>query len=345
MNKKIALPAAASALLLILLLWACSTYPSWSFPFILCYAILASFILYIPFRSSHSFDTLDPQQKLDLLRDATREKMETWKTVVPGFIGVGVGKKRSKGEKTDTTALIFTVRAKTGNDEHKKIPKHFLYRNYYIPTDVIVVKPPRGQTLLGWDFNRSGSSYTGSAGLHVYNGSQRCILSCYHVLYPAELLSMKDNGIPAGDPGVYRASERIGHVIRGQFSLLNDAAIMADETGVPEAAVIPETNDLSGTDIENSTRISILRNGRVKSGFIQQMGHSCTITFLHSRSITMHDLILADSFTVEGDSGSVAYDDIGRLVGLVIAGDEENATYLIPIQRVLISMDVTLTPQ
>jgi hypothetical protein len=85
-------------------------------------------------------------------------------------------------------------------------------------------------------------------------------------------------------------------------------------------------------------RLRIFAMGKERSGTIKNIETDRVITMVgpdFEQLVTYRKQILCRNFTVKGCSGAIAVDDDGRVVGMVVAGDENSFTLITPIGAIL----------
>jgi len=267
------------------------------------------------------------------------------------IIGIGLGKKETKGVKQLVDCIVFIVKAK---DEYKEeIPDHFTYthsdgKQYKIPTDIreegTVSSSVSDRIQPGNLIKRAKSK--GTVGLIVkkrVNGKEvHCILSCYHVLCGPE---MKEgnyvfNENTKHDKTVLLNDQPIGQVHKGHINKSIDGALAVIETDFnPKADHIYSAprigiKKIKKEDADKSIRLYMAGGVSINS-FGDVDSHRMDVKLEHNGDVfELEDIIVTSRMSTKGDSGAVVFDKKGMVVGLLVA-DGKTRSYVQPISRLI----------
>ena len=323
-----------------------------------------------------NFTALNKEEQRAAINGAVETFTPKWQNTIPGFAGVGIGKKTDPANPSqENLVLEFLV------DKNKQslsrptnaVPSIVNYGGIYIPTTLRAksspIKPqwknPGGDTQpprAGQSISRLNNNITGTISLKVTreeNGSTRhYLLSCYHVLFGAELQSgtlqvqastMLLNSRELISPGTLTllsghklGNAEFGHInefVDAGVALLDDVDALADridELGMPSDIHLVTDDDINKLEIQ----FCGAKSGKVTGKKIKACNQrrSYNISPQHS-DIFLRDLIELDKCSEDGDSGAPVMDDSGNLIGIVVGADD-SSTYVIPIQNIINNLGV-----
>lgn len=330
-------------------------------------------------RSESAYSSLTQSEKYQLLDAAIKENKASWKMTYANYAGVSIGNKLVGRDKviTDELAIRFSVINKVPLREDAKtsIPDHIFYGGYKIPTDVIETGnivasvSPIGPNVrprpLGSSIGRTNSGYAGTLGLRAklnVNGTiLTCGMSCYHVLFPQELMkgvrdifSPTDNNINdlhdvVSPSQLDNNSQRgIGNVVAGSFTPYIDIGFF-ETTGQSVAKdifsfkPIASIYELSSTDV-NTLQVKLCgrTSGIVQGTVVSASTHPDVLYFENTPKWFKHelqDLIQIEINAAAGDSGAAVVTLSNELLGILVATDNYYA-YVIPIRAIKKNFDV-----
>ncbi|WP_370614377.1 hypothetical protein [Mumia sp. Pv 4-285] len=280
----------------------------------------------------------------------------------PGVTGVDIGYKYVDGERTDEIVIRVYVAEKKDVSEDDQIPPTI----EGIPTDVIEgedkpladagsYNPLKGGISVG-PYRVVDGFWAGTLGAIVIDNDTGAAmaLSNYHVFCVNEGWH---------EPGRFRqivqpslidnpfASRFIANISRGTLGHNVDAAVA--QLGGFFTGYVGEVTDvgvLTGT-AEAKKGMKVRKRGRTTTltyGIVDGLHKTTTINYDHGVGpVTFTDQIsvagvdTTPTFAGPGDSGSTVVDELGRVIGLLFAGDSGRGT-LNPIQSVLNTMNVRL---
>lgn len=312
-----------------------------------------------------SFENSNITEKTRILREAKQHLASEWAKTISGFQSVSVGYKKRDGKKSQEICLIFQVNSKS-KTAPVQVPQHISYqtrdgRTLLLPTDVEAVGNTTPTAICtsdvkkpGCSVGRAGRMETGTIGLKVCrtNGAGEktyYILSCYHVMCPAELASGYTNfqGQKIGSTQVVSPSLQdgdglpIGNVVDGCIDGYIDAAIaelsnanavdeaIADMTNSPLIIGSITTEDENQTDLKLSGRTSGLTYGKVIAA-----STTAVVTYPGIRDTKLYDVIMTEKMSVAGDSGAAVLTLFGQVVGLLVASNNQYS-YVVPITSII----------
>ncbi|HLF64184.1 MAG TPA: hypothetical protein VI603_10540 [Saprospiraceae bacterium] len=291
----------------------------------------------------------------------------------PEIQGLSARRKKKQGLEHEFLSLHFELDRKIENiAADKAIPVLLLYnyegKEYEIPTDTTGV----GDNDIQWTNEESvvpkqlgmGCSLIehkafGTIGLKVRRKDKLYLLSCYHVLCPAEFKKGQSE-FPGGtdskviSPGeIHRKKEPqiIGHVTEGRFDNFIDAAIAEltedgkslinqyfDNNGVPKGIRVVSAKDAKA-------RILVKLVGKTSKLQLGNLVHHYQkVTFFPKSPAgldRLFDLIVTSKISDKGDSGATVVDASNNVIGMLVGGND-NHSYVIPINTILNRMNLTI---
>ena len=312
--------------------------------------------------SSNDISTLPPAQQISVIKQAIADNRAAWKSNITNYTGVSIGKK-VQGDNQDVTdpgtyCIQFNVTQKGGvsaDSIHSVLPFIFS-QGYRIGTDVIetgaitsgvfsgenlpLPKPP------GCSIGRANVDAAGTLGLLVkLSGDQLYGLSCYHVLFPAELkaqtleIKINDSSKIINTPEVVSpgpidvTNEQpvsiLGDVSHGQLNNFIDCGFFKTDAGkianpiyqLPQATTIYDlqTSDEKTLQVKYCGRAS----GPGMTGVVFTVSNAPTITYFpntpNEMKLDFTDVILLQTNAQGGDSGSVVLTTDNQLLGMIFA--------------------------
>ncbi|GAA6766871.1 hypothetical protein AAFH68_28180 [Flavobacterium sp. CGRL1] len=271
--------------------------------------------------SESAYAGLTQSEKYQLLDAVIKENKASWKMTYANYAGVSIGNKLMGREKTitDELAIRFNVINKVPLREDAKtaIPDHIFYGGYKIPTDVVETgnivasASPIGHDVkprpLGSSIGRTGSGYAGTLGLRAklnVNGTiMTCGLSCYHVLFPQELMNgVRDIFSPA-DSNIIdlhdvvspsqldnNSQKGIGNVAAGSFTPYIDIGFFQTTAksiakGIFSFKPITSIYELNSTDV-NTLKVKLCgrTSGIVEGRVVSAITHPDILYFENTQN-------------------------------------------------------------
>lgn len=270
----------------------------------------------------------------------------------PGVTGVDVGLKNIGGQRTDQIVIRVFVKEKKNVPEAERLPQTI----NGIPTDVIQSAPRLLSAFLnplqGGLTIQNSNSQRSTGGMVVFNAfqgvGQPMMLTCYHAVADLHGELIKGSGILQPNPKdpPYPPDVRVGLVDRGVFNGVVDAAVasinwfgisgqildVGPVKGVEQATIgMRVRKSGSGSNVTVGTVTGI-------DAHLLFEGPAGLSRFWNQISIE-GDPVTSPQFASAGDSGSVAVNDSGNVVGLIFAGDDK-VTFANHITAVLNALDV-----
>ncbi|WAC12791.1 trypsin-like serine protease [Dyadobacter pollutisoli] len=318
------------------------------------------------------FEKLDEESQHQLIVQAIEVNDEKWRTTLPNIQSIGSGKKYIKDKKTALNAIVFEVKKKELNiDDEDKVPTEIEFQGYRIPTDVqersslVTTQARRGP---GSSVSRIELDDGGTIGLKVFkkidDKVQPFLLSCYHVLCLSELrdkILRVEKGVTTSDPKVVSPARRkddkdvshniVGTVEEGTLNTFLDAAIarLTSEHAI-ELTVggkLPsQIYDLKKSDEDSSFVVQSWGAASAQpSPFkkVLKISDNPSIIYDGIGSKVMKHLIQTEKISQSGDSGAPVFTMDGKVVGIIVGGDEVSVSYILPIRRILNTLSVRLT--
>ncbi len=323
-------------------------------------------------KNNLDFYALPVDEQVSKIQAAIELNWKRWMSTIPNVTGVGIANKlKEENGKVKTVpqkVIQFQVFQKQSPAEVDVLVPSFVdYGAYRIPTDIIEgseLEPqyihPGDESLprkCGSSVSRAEDKSTGTISLKVRRiegGIMRhYLLTCAHVLMQREFAQGKKtvNGSSdlLGNPEVVcpgldtnLRGIKLGKVAEGCLTDFTDSALVdLDE----ELSLDDEIHEIG--DIENKTRaiddrdVDVLQvkfcgafSGLVEDKYVR--GYGIKKKGKYPRAVSphfLHQLILIDKCSDNGDSGAAVMDKDNRVIGIVVGSDSHN-TFVIPIQSV-----------
>lgn len=196
------------------------------------------------------------------------------------------------------------------------------------------------------DFNDNAGSF-GFPVIDI-NSGKRLLLTCYHAVWNEKHnwgfldLSLGNLNVvhPVNNTNIKGV---IKHAIKNAFfdiALIepNSGVSFSNEIkflGVPKS-VVPVDISMKGSTV---TMLSRSDKSKARRGRIIDVGVKVdNIKYPGNNKFALENLICIQPFqkpfSVRGDSGSIVLDDFGNALGILVAGDEENVSFAIPLQNI-----------
>jgi hypothetical protein len=306
-----------------------------------------------PEASSFSRLTLDDQDTL--IRDYLQDHGENWRKKFPEVTGISAGRKKIENKPVDLMAIVFQVAVK--KDVDLPLPKFIDFKGYKIPTDIEaygITKPL--STLLEGGLSRINQREFGTIGIPVTDEQNHdYILSCFHVLFPAELQSGIKK-VSSTDKITQRSvispclreggqtTDKIGEVIEGEVSAWLDIGVFKPD---PNGSLVNQFQKLPGpygvkklTRLdEHKTYVQFWGNGskKIMAMSVLNIFSNQWIEFTVQGNPYHHyirGLVQLGRPATGGDSGAPVFDAAGNYVGTLIGSDDKSA-YMIPYHSII----------
>lgn len=312
---------------------------------------------------------------MTVIKEAIDRKYDDWKNVF-GVVGVSAGTKMTSGKTTGLNALVFhpPVKLLGGDHAFTPIPASIRYdsvdgRSYDIPTDVVPTGIIRASAALlcdgllpkrpGCSVSRNVPQATGTIGLQVLRGGVPHILGCYHVLCAPELSAGAYTFSGGADATLYSPGRDdsatgvpLGQVVDGRLSDQLDAALAELDPDAPFTDTVcavdqPLGDPITITDAQAANRYPVRMIGRTsgdqRGAVLYNTGNFDINYMVNGRwtPVTLKSLVTIQIASEGGDSGAPVLDNDNNVVGLLIA-DNGGVGYVLPIQRILAQLSVTL---
>lgn len=271
-----------------------------------------------------------------------------------GYLGCGWGYKNDST--FEGLSVTIFVNQKT---DHPVLEKTVRYKGYDIPVDIKTAAPFQHQRYInyttppvspdlygqmGGSIAVAGKKQYGTRSMVLINKEgRRCLMTCFHVLlggykkrgrYPVMPPVMMIAEFPCHERNPFRVPlQRELKVIAGRYSAYYDFAVLevpisigfrnainnVDFTGF---YLLEELKNLIGKTVTMVGATSYLQTGvvqDVRSSLPVNNGHVC------------HNIVVTEMMSKGGDSGAPVIDDGGKLVGIVVSGNETDRTLVLPV--------------
>ncbi|WP_281635563.1 SLATT domain-containing protein [Flavobacterium marginilacus] len=322
----------------------------------------------------NSFPRLNEEDQFELLKAVIYENGDAWRQNIKGFTGVSIAKKVQGIDQTvinpGTYCLQFNVSVKESdftNQHIHAIPPFIYSRGYKIPTDVIETGIAKSSIFSGKDLQlpkppgvsigRQNINSAGTLGMRVRLSDGKLYgLSCYHVIFPEELLKgtheiiqdetqkiIDESNIisPASIDGgeVNKKFSFLGKVSHGVFDRKMDCAFFrtTDEDigstiyNFPHATMI---HDLKKSDEKELTvKFCGRTSGKVEGGKVFSIYCTQTVNYFGTTNFNFTDVIQLEIKCDKGDSGSVVLTEDNKLLAMIFASGNGYA-WAIPMRSI-----------
>jgi hypothetical protein len=312
--------------------------------------------------SSESESSQDQAVSLNLVDEALIENKEVWMSTYNVEDIIAALKVRG-GQRHKVPCIQFIVGDKSNQGDTQTIPEHVVYQNYKIPTDVVEKDEASLDTSdvqVGDSVWRNGTTAKGTLGIKVYrdnvDGSKTdFLLSCYHVFCSNELKngtkkyaqSAANDSIVADINGT---TTEIAKVVEGEMNPRLDAALSKINSnisvdnhlkgfiGMPKYGIRLITNQ------EVLDEITVFTYGaktkKAISGTVISRVANPDIT-VNGKKVRFENIIPVTKISVKGDSGAMAVDDKGKIIGIIFASDS-TTSYIIPVLEIIIHFKIKI---
>ena len=301
-----------------------------------------------------------------LLESLVADELFWFQKKVVGYVGCGWGYKNDDekrglavsmfvSKKTPDTVLNDTIRYKGYNiliDVKEVSPfKHHTYKEGLPPLQSDIFDPIE----MGGSISLQNSSSFGTRSLILKNKENKdCLMTCFHVLLakymdqdkfqtsPSQMV-FADSPSPKRNPKNAILRKNI-KVIEGRFNSYYDF----DVTELPPKTRY--TNAFNDFVFKDYYLLEDLKSlvGKVvtmggaassqQSGIVKDVQGSIDIEGGYSYS----NVVITEKISIGGDSGAPVVDQNGKLVGIVVAGDEQERTLVLPITYLFTLLDYQL---
>lgn len=313
------------------------------------------------------FSALPATEQFDNIRTAIKSNYSAWRSQYPNITGASAGFK-NQGKTQAIVLQVSQKLAGEQLQGQNIIPAAINYGGYAIPTDVIqasVTKPackssypfqypgidnPRKP---GGSLSRLDACATGTIGLKVFrtvnNVRKEYLLTCFHVLfdgivpgtYNSVSAPMSNQVIAPGNiclPENTPDDEKtvVGNITWGMLNSGMDAAAVELNGPMPCTNEIylrqaPTEMYLPTTD-DAKNKITVIKVGMATSqtyGVLVNASSTQTIPY-KTGNLDISDLLMLQLPVSEGDSGAALLDGLNRVIGIIIACDDQ-FSYAVPI--------------
>lgn len=199
---------------------------------------------------------------------------------------------------------------------------------------------------------------TSGAVLQNNDSDEKFLLTCYHAVWngPPMKWSGFGNDFPCAIQSPLKNGQQIGNLYIGIKNYRFDIALVRPTPDSSFSNLLPDgrkprgTRTLTRTDTRKGTRLMICprdSSAQYNYGVCAEVDVTAKIIYPDASEKTLEELILIKPigdkpFSRRGDSGSIVLDEFGYAVGLLVAGDEQNASFAISLEPILESYNLKL---
>lgn len=320
---------------------------------------------------SQGFDSLNDEEKDDLISAAVKENHASWKLKFDNYLAAGPGRKSIDGKVGKATVLKFKVSNKTDSfppGSPRKIPKFIYYSGYKIPTDVVPGEVATASDGINYDtlprplgssmYRENGTEGTIGLCATLQDAQNSTVgITCFHVLFSKEFRnntwkiapeSTVNNSTVMSPSERYNSSVAIGNAYCGQLTTELDIGIFKTDNEYLGSEVYAMTAQPRGKkDVVKSDEhtLELKMMGAVSNlvtGVLDQCKVMQPVKFFagtaNEKEISI-EMIQVKAKCRRGDSGAAVLtksDDKakdGLVIGILAAIDSEHA-YVIPISKI-----------
>lgn len=308
---------------------------------------------------------------LSIIR-AVKGKKEDDLLSIPGVTGVDIGRKITKGKKTDELSIrVFVEKKKKQVPDAEKIPDEIdgiktdvIERKFVLhgpatakvedvrpQADTATYDPLVGGISIGPCGAVGGFVFTGTLGCIVRDRDtgQNMMLTNYHVI--AEKWNAGENITQPSRVDTGSCPGGIcGQLVRSVISENVDGAL-ASISGRGNDCSIHEIGDVKGKGTA-SENMKVRKRGRTTGlthGIVESIDATVNVPYDHGNVILRNQITIeadesqSDVIGMSGDSGSVVVDESNRVVGLYFAGTDDGKFGVAnPIDAVLDELNVDI---
>lgn len=271
--------------------------------------------------------------------------------------GIGVGMRESRGRNTGEPALRVYVQQKKKNRRlgDALIPAVLRVPGHRNPVCVDVIEAPHARCHASphcGDGIYDSTRVAGTLGFLAMDHGTPSLLSCMHVLGAARGSDVFWLGGPTTKGN---GAERVASITQNgglsngpDYPNLIDVTVAAlDETVDPSIWQLGPLRGIRTSALLQGEPLNQFGAGSAKSrqGTVSAQSASRDINYpMLNVTYGFQQLIECTNFSKEGDSGSAVVDAQGRLVGMLIGGDEERS-YCTPIAFITTLLGITIPTQ
>lgn len=284
---------------------------------------------------------------------------------IDGYMGCAIGFKNDDPLKP--VALVIYVDKKRPNPVYQ-LPAFVSYKGVSIPTDIkelVVAKhqyKPGGlipnmlldndtPLQMGGSISPSTLAEIGTRGLKLKKGGKSYVLSCFHVL----LHDLKSQGFydgkdeqrralyPSPNSNTQNLRIRNPKITEGVYNEFYDFAVaLLEKEG---SDIVNSFNDQRFNGFYNESEMPALKGKTVSmvgtSSFLQKgvvFDYNAQIP-IEGNAFSFQNVVVSEKISTAGDSGAPVIDDENKIVGIVIGGNNENKTFILPVYNLVIKKD------
>jgi len=201
---------------------------------------------------------------------------------------------------------------------------------------------------MGGSISLSGSKSVGSRGLILEREEKSFLLTCFHVLlgefikkgiFPFSGSPNLSAEYPSSQKNPHGVRIRKGQITEGRYDNNSDFALVQlnDEFDLLNAFDNRLFNDFH----DSNTREGLLHKNVIMAGAVSIMQQGKVLETDGSVTITktgmrFRNVVVTEKISAPGDSGGPVVDENNKVVGIIIASDKRNRSYVLPIHNFLI---------
>jgi hypothetical protein len=306
-----------------------------------------------------SWDELNQNTKTEYLKSAVVDKEHRLSQQISGYLGCAWGFKNDDSARG--VALTIFVDAKT---PVANIGKTIAYKGVNIPVDVkevekvshhykpggIKVINPDGDmpVQMGGSISRKDADSFGTRSVVVKKNGDFYLLTCFHVLLKefkqsGIYLTGNNNELKAEYPSVIKnpSGKRIRkdlQIIEGKYSPRYDFAVvkLSDQNDLINAFdnqffngfyKSDDLDSLLHKEVSMAGAVSVMQKGKV-------LDTKATI-FVGDERARFENIVVTEKISTPGDSGAPVIDKENKIVGILIAGNDNNRSFILPIYNIV----------
>lgn len=181
---------------------------------------------------------------------------------------------------------------------------------------------------------------------------KRFLVTCYHAVWHKHNW---DIFLPNGHEDVAcQPHGSVGRIVSAYKNARLDIALIELNNGHTLSNTIPNlvkpkaVRDPTGIDVSNKTIVKLkTNNGTITQGIVSAVNQSVNIDYPDNKSRSLGGLVLIRPkvgvpFSTGGDSGGIVVDEWDYAVGVLVAGNGKDLSFIIPVNTVLNDLNLNL---